>query len=137
MVASRIRRVARRALNGSEDDDLVQLVRELELAGRVTFRPERWRPGMVLGHHSPNETMGPVQWLARRKAKGTCPGWPDLDFTDPVAGRRVLELKRPDGEASENQRIVLAALAMAGAETALCRGIDAARAQLRAWGYLP
>lgn len=135
---NRIRRVARRALVPYEDDDLVTLVAELEAGGRVTFDAvEAARTGKVLAYHGPNETRGPVQHHVTRRRKGVTKGWPDLVFVDAVVCRALEAKRATGGKVSDEQRACLAVLAAAGWETAVCAGLDAMRAQCRAWGYLP
>lgn len=128
-------RRARRTTYASEDDDLVTLVAALKAGGRVVFDPRLVRSGQVLAAHVENERKTTHGAGARRKAKGVCPGVPDLVFFDRTL--RVLELKTMRGSTSDAQRAFLEYAGERGYETALARGLDAALAQCRAWGYLP
>lgn len=54
----------------------------------------RRAPG-VIAHHSPNESIGPVQWRVKLKSLGVLPGFADWIFICPHQRTFFLELKRP------------------------------------------
>lgn len=55
-------------------------------------------------HHSPNQSSGPVQWLAKRKRLGTSAGFPDLLIYFPDGAILHAELKAPRGTLTPDQK---------------------------------
>jgi hypothetical protein len=104
--------------------------------------------------HSPNEGRCSPRMASRRKAMGVNAGVPDLIMIRPptrvlvdikVAGTLVgtrnavaaaLELKSETGRLTPAQKLWLANAAANGWAVAVTKGLDAALAQLRTWGYL-
>lgn len=118
-----------------EDEIQIELASRLDAAG-------------ILWCHVPNEGRCSKREGGRRKARGVKAGVPDFLIFDPppaseseFAGGRAgaaLEIKREDESPSAwkpHQRKWAADLAARGWATAVAYGLDAALAQLRAWGY--
>lgn len=68
----------------------------------------------VLAHHSPNEGRRGYIAQADVKAMGVMAGWPDLELIRKDGQTLFIELKRPGGRMSDDQRAVHAALAEYG-----------------------
>jgi hypothetical protein len=73
---------------------------------------------------------------ARLWRMGLNPGWSDFLLISPEGVLHVLELKTTTGRVQPEQTDFQAATAARGLPTALVRGVDAAIAQLIAWGAL-
>lgn len=103
----------------------------------------------VAAFHVPNETKGPVQWLAKRKALGVEAGVPDILIIDPpplywgnehdalcLVGA-ALELKDGPRKPTDDQERWFAKFASRRWACAVEHSIDHALARLVFWGYLP
>lgn len=90
------------------------------------------RPGVVWFHPANGGARSKVE-AARFRAEGVVAGVPDLII---VFGGKLhaLELKTEHGRLSPAQRTMHERLAAAGAHVAVAYGLDAAIAQLTAWG---
>lgn len=109
----------------SEYEIHVQIVAELRAAGRLFF-------------HVPNEIKVAPQYRAKLKRLGVSAGVPDLIIVTPNRCGRpsALELKSERGGLKAHQREWLERLGACGWSAACTHGLEEARAQLRAWGYL-
>jgi hypothetical protein len=89
----------------------------------------------VLAWHVPNGGSRSKAEAGRFKAEGVVPGIPDICilFRGQFFG---LELKAERGRVSPAQRVMADRLAAAGGTVAVAVGLDAAIAQLEAWGIL-
>lgn len=119
----------------------MQIVAELRLAGMQDHE----------FFHAANEGKCSPRMAARRKSFGVNAGVPDLIFVrrpkwpppEPEFTMRglwvaaALELKSEDGTLTKAQKLWLANAAAQGWATAVTYGLEAARAQLRVWGFLP
>lgn len=94
----------------------------------------RAMPGVVW-FHVPNGGSRTAAEAGRFKALGVKAGVPDLIAVS-AGCMFALELKAPGGRVSDAQRQMLAALAGAGAETAVAVGLDDALAVLERWGLI-
>ncbi len=86
----------------------------------------------VIVHHSPNE--GKRGWGAVHdvKSKGMMTGWPDLELFH--AGRVLLvEIKRPGGVLSYDQKVVHALLSEQGFPVAVVTSLDEFRKEVLSW----
>lgn len=91
-------------------------------------------PGVV-AWHVPNGGSRTAAEAGRFKAEGVVPGIPDINIL--WAGHFYgLELKADKGRLSPAQRDMHEKLQSAGATVAVAYGLDAAIAQLEAWGVL-
>ncbi|MBB5046858.1 hypothetical protein HNR60_001607 [Rhodopseudomonas rhenobacensis] len=71
----------------------------------------------------------------RLRDEGVTPGVPDIYIL--WRGRSYyIEMKSQAGREKSHQRVMREGLTLAGATCAVCRGLDAAVAQLRTWGLL-
>jgi hypothetical protein len=94
----------------------------------------RGRAGVVVNHVPNGGGRSPAE-AGRFKAEGVLAGWPDLQLGH-AGVMRFLELKTEVGTLSRTQRHVHDLLRAAGFEVAVAHGLDAALAQLEAWGLL-
>ncbi len=94
----------------------------------------RSKPG-VLAWHVPNGGSRSKAEAGRFKAEGVVPGIPDVNIL--FEGRFYgLELKALGGRVAPEQRAIHDAMTAAGGTVAVAFGLDAAVAQLEAWGVL-
>lgn len=92
------------------------------------------RPGVVWWH-TPNGERRDKATGGRLKAMGVKAGVPDLLLLR--EGRLYgIELKREGGRTSKGQGAMLDQMSGAGAEVAVCMGLDAALAALKGWGLI-
>jgi hypothetical protein len=97
-------------------------------------RKARGAPGTFMFHVPNGGKRKPIE-AAILKGLGVTAGVPDIIAIR--AGHCYgLELKADDGQASAKQIEAMAAMEAAGATVALAKGLDAAIAQLEAWGLL-
>lgn len=94
----------------------------------------RAKPGVIVNHVPNGGGRSPAE-AGRFKAEGVLAGWPDLQIGH-LGVMRFLELKTEVGRLSRTQRHVHDLLEAAGFEVAVTYGLDAALAQLAAWGVL-
>lgn len=90
-------------------------------------------PKGELIHHAKNEgnrggSLG-ARDGARAKAMGTCPGWPDIEFTY-QGSMCFIEVKTPTGRLTAAQKGVLGTLGAKGFPHAVCRSVTDAEAFL-------
>ena len=99
---------------------------------------ERW-PELALLHHIKNETAGGAAEVAADKAMGVKKGVPDLCLPVGRGGFHGLyiEMKTPEGKASDAQRWWIRALEEQGFRAVICHGYDAAVAELCWYLALP
>lgn len=107
-----------------EDEIHQQIVAELRLAGLQDHE----------FFHAANEGKCSPRMAARRKAFGVNAGVPDLIFVGTPP--RALELKSETGKLSDAQKLWIASAIAKGWDVAVEKGLENARARLRAWGYL-
>jgi hypothetical protein len=89
-------------------------------------------------HHSPNEGRHKVQYRVLQKHFGVRAGWPDLElfinpefWKEPGAWSPIfLEIKKPKGRVSDNQRDVIAELKAVGCYAFIVHDIDEVREAL-------
>ena len=91
-------------------------------------------------HHSPNEGNHKVQYRVLQKKLGVRAGWPDLElFVHPDAWKKstyadwcpiFLEIKKPKGRVSPNQKEVIADLVVTGCLCFIVHSIDEVREAL-------
>ncbi len=73
----------------------------------------------------------------RLKALGVNKGWPDLIFILADGSTAMMELKKPGGRQTPEQRELQAFCERVGVEYAVVSSIDTALSILRAWKVLP
>lgn len=112
-----------------ESIDFANRLRAWTLEGRL--KAVWWHTASEVGGGAKNAAIRYVV----AKALGLIPGAPDFVFLAP-AGGFCLEMKAKSGSMSESQKDFQAWCAHAGIPYAVCKGADAAEAQLRAWGLL-
>ncbi|KAB2918496.1 MAG: VRR-NUC domain-containing protein [Hyphomicrobiaceae bacterium] len=89
----------------------------------------------VFWTHIPAGELRPRGVGGKIKGMGLKPGVPDILLV--IGGRaHFLELKKTDGRLSDSQKAAISDLQRAGAAVAVAFGLDAAIAQLEAWGAL-
>lgn len=117
---------------GPEDREAIALANRLRawtLDGRL--RAVWWHTASEVGGGGRNAGLR----YALAKAMGLIPGAPDYVFlTD--GGAWVIELKAAKGRQSDTQRDFQSWCGLNGVPYAICKGADAAEAQLRAWGLI-
>lgn len=106
---------------------------QVQRAVVATFHARK-RPGVKL-IHVPNGGWRTPAEGGRFKALGVVAGVPDLVLC--ADGRFLaIELKTKGGRLSEPQRLAIDDFRACGALVEVCFGVDAAVAQLEAWGLL-
>lgn len=110
--------------------------KESDLHKAVVSLLRKAAPHGVIFFHIPNGEKRSAITGARLKKLGVRPGVADLGFV--MAGGRAafLELKRPGGRLSPDQRLFAAECDLAGAFYAVVDNIDAAVAVLKEWRIL-
>jgi hypothetical protein len=103
---------------------------------RAVFQHEKARkaPGTFMFHVPNGGKRKPIE-AAIMKGLGVTAGVPDI-IAIRAGHTFALELKAEGGKPSEKQIEVMATMEAAGATVTLATGLDAAIAQLEAWGIL-
>jgi hypothetical protein len=90
----------------------------------------------VIFYHCPNGESRSKRTGAKLKAMGVLPGVADICLVLPGGASAFLELKRPDGRASVEQRLFRSECETSGAGYAIATNPEEAVAVLLRWGAL-
>lgn len=121
------RKAARPRLDLEPSEDAIQIALINHLKMRAVPGLEVW--------HVPNGGARSKVEAARFKAMGVLAGLQDIHLLH-CGTLYVLEIKRRKGRLSPEQRDMGARMTAAGAVAAVAYGLDAAIAQLEAWGLI-